>query len=333
MAGRRTNLALLVLLAGALATGPLSFALGSGWARWAVVAHGVLALGIVLLTPWKSVIARRGLRRRRAGAPASVAFAVLVVVALGTGVGHATGLLRTLGPVTAMQLHVGSALVALPFGVWHVLARRVRPPRTDLSRRTLLRSGALAAGSLAAYGAVSGLVETALPGGGRRFTGSYERGSFRPDLMPVTQWLRDSIPAIDAVAWRLEVRTGHATRTLTMADLDRIARPIRAVLDCTGGWFAEQEWTGVRVDRLLDSSRSRSILARSVTGYERRYPLADAGHLWVVTRMAGEPLSAGHGGPVRIVAPGRRGFWWVKWLERVELSDTPWWWQPPFPLT
>jgi hypothetical protein len=31
--------------------------------------------------------------------------------------------------------------------------------------------------------------------------------------------------------------------------------------------------------------------------------------------------------------PGRRGFWWVKWVERIEVSSTPWWWQSPFPLT
>ncbi|NUR17262.1 MAG: molybdopterin-dependent oxidoreductase, partial [Dermatophilaceae bacterium] len=43
-------------------------------------------------------------------------------------------------------------------------------------------------------------------------------------------------------------------------------------------------------------------------------------------------LSAGHGGPVRLVAPGRRGFWWVKWVDRVGVDDRPSWSQPPFPL-
>jgi DMSO/TMAO reductase YedYZ molybdopterin-dependent catalytic subunit len=35
---------------------------------------------------------------------------------------------------------------------------------------------------------------------------------------------------------------------------------------------------------------------------------------------------------VRLVAPGRRGFWWVKWVTRVEVVDAPWWLQSPFPL-
>jgi DMSO/TMAO reductase YedYZ molybdopterin-dependent catalytic subunit len=34
-----------------------------------------------------------------------------------------------------------------------------------------------------------------------------------------------------------------------------------------------------------------------------------------------------------LVVPGRRGFWWVKWVTAVDVNDEPWWWQPPFPLT
>jgi DMSO/TMAO reductase YedYZ molybdopterin-dependent catalytic subunit len=44
-------------------------------------------------------------------------------------------------------------------------------------------------------------------------------------------------------------------------------------------------------------------------------------------------LTAGHGFPVRIVAPGRRGFWWVKWVDRIAIEDVPWWRQWLFPPT
>jgi DMSO/TMAO reductase YedYZ molybdopterin-dependent catalytic subunit len=53
----------------------------------------------------------------------------------------------------------------------------------------------------------------------------------------------------------------------------------------------------------------------------------------VATHVGGEPLSAGHGAPARLVAPGRRGFWWVKWIMAIDVDNEPWWWQPPFPLT
>ena len=334
MAGRRTNLALLVLLAGAVGSGGLAFALGSGWNQWVVVAHGAVALGIVLLAPWKSVIARRGLRRRRPGWWASITFTVLITVALAGGLGHATGLLRTIGPLTAMQVHVGAALASVPFGIWHVLGRRVRPRRVDLSRRTLLRSGALAAGSLVTYGGMAGVISAArLPGRARVFTGSYEVGSFQPDRMPITQWLDDVVPAIDPSIWMLRLRIGDAARSLTLEELSAMTEPVRATIDCTGGWFAEQDWEGVRLDRLLGATTGRSVIARSATGYWRRYPLRDARYLWLATRLSGMPLSAGHGAPARIVAPARRGFWWVKWLTSIEVSDTPWWWQPPFPVT
>jgi DMSO/TMAO reductase YedYZ molybdopterin-dependent catalytic subunit len=29
-------------------------------------------------------------------------------------------------------------------------------------------------------------------------------------------------------------------------------------------------------------------------------------------------------GSVRLVAPGRRGFWWVKWVARLDVVDEPW---------
>jgi DMSO/TMAO reductase YedYZ molybdopterin-dependent catalytic subunit len=33
-----------------------------------------------------------------------------------------------------------------------------------------------------------------------------------------------------------------------------------------------------------------------------------------------------------LVAPGYRGFEWVKWVVEIELSDEPEWLQPPLPL-
>ena len=71
----------------------------------------------------------------------------------------------------------------------------------------------------------------------------------------------------------------------------------------------------------------------SATGYARRLPIAEASRIVLATRVGGQPLSVGHGYPLRLVVPGRRGFWWVKWVERIEASSTPWWWQSPFPLT
>lgn len=330
-AGRGTNLALLVVILLAVATGALAFAIGGGWAWWAVATHGAAGLAIVLLAPWKSAVSARGIRRGRP-VGASLALALLVVIVVTSGVAHAVGWWT--GSL-AMQVHVGSALVMIPLVIWHVVARPVRPRKTDLSRRSLLRGAALAGGSLVTLGGIEGLVRVAgLPGSERRFTGSYERGSFDPERMPVTQWLDDPLPELDIGLWRLEVRSGGATSASTYEELLRFEDEVRATLDCTGGWFAAQDWSGVRVDRLLEPDPDvRSFVAVSATGYARRLPIAEASRIVLATRVGGQPLSVGHGYPLRLVVPGRRGFWWVKWVERIEASSTPWWWQSPFPLT
>jgi DMSO/TMAO reductase YedYZ molybdopterin-dependent catalytic subunit len=217
--------------------------------------------------------------------------------------------------------------------VWHVVARPARPRATDLSRRSLLRSGLLLGGSAAAYVATEGLVRASgLPGRERRFTGSYERGSADPRDMPVTQWLNDAVPEMGPHDWALTV-VGARSEPLAYDKIASFDRRIVATLDCTGGWFASQEWEGVWLSDLVpEPGGARSVVVRSATGYQRRFPVTDRGRLLLATRVAGQPLSAGHGFPLRLVAPGRRGFWWVKWVQRIELSDQPWWWQPPFPL-
>ncbi|TMD59944.1 MAG: sulfite oxidase, partial [Chloroflexi bacterium] len=43
-----------------------------------------------------------------------------------------------------------------------------------------------------------------------------------------------------------------------------------------------------------------------------------ANGMLLATHLGGETLSPAHGYPVRLVAPGRRGFQWVKWVSRIE---------------
>jgi DMSO/TMAO reductase YedYZ molybdopterin-dependent catalytic subunit len=343
MSPRRTNLALLAVLVAALVSGGLAFAAGTGWGRPVVVAHGAVGLAVLVLAPWKSVVVRRGLARRSGpGRWASVAFGVLVLVAVAAGLAHATGALARVGPVSAMQVHVGAALVAVPLLVWHATARGgARARRADLSRRALLRAAAVAGGAGLLLLAVEGATRLAgLPGARRRFTGSLPvaagTATADPGRIPVTQWLDDRVQVLDPAAWRLRVTAGASTRDWTYPELAAFGDRVEAVLDCTGGWYARAAWEGARLDRLLPPAADEaggSLVVASATGYRRRLPLADAGTLLLATRLAGRPLSAGHGFPARLVAPGRRGFWWVKWVVSVEVDPAPWWRQPPFPLT
>ena len=137
---RRTNLALLALLVGAFASGWVGFAVaGSPDSRIVSVLHGMLGLGILVLVPWKSVIVRRGLRRARSHVLAT-AFGVLVAVSLLAGIVHSTLGPLELAGISALDVHVGAAIVAVPFAVVHVVRRPQRLRATDLSRRTALQA-------------------------------------------------------------------------------------------------------------------------------------------------------------------------------------------------
>lgn len=327
--GARTNLALLALLAGVFLTGWLAFAFATAPARWSLVVHAVGGFAILPLLPWKSMIGQRGLRRPRPGRWASIVLGALLLVSLAAGLAHSTGLLLSWGPFTAMEFHVGAAIAAVPLAIWHVAARRIRLRPADLSRRTFLRGSVVIAGAAATYAASEVIVRAAaVPGATRRFTGSYEAGSYEPDLMPVSSWIFDSVPQIDKSTWRL--RAGE--REWTYDNLFTFDDHVTATLDCTGGFYSTQEWAGARLDRLVGTTNGKSIRVVSSTGYDRRFPTDEARLLLLATRFGGRPLDPGHGFPARLVASDRRGFWWVKWVVAIEVDDLPHWWQSPFPL-
>jgi len=281
-AGRITNQTLLVALVLVFGTGVATVAIGSPSGRWAAIAHGIAGLVILFLVPWKSRVVRGGLRRGRSTRWASLLLAVLVVITFGAGLGYASGLVRSIAGKPGLWVHIAVALVMVPLILWHVVARRIRPRRSDLSRRTFLRAGLLGAGAAGLYFATAGAVRLGgLPGAQRRFTGSYETGSFDPDAMPTTSWLVDPIPAVDPGQWRLTVVDGAGRYQLGLDELSASGVRLRATLDCTSGWYAQQDWIGMPVSALLRGrGQARSLLRHRlldpVSG-ERRRPAA-AGH-------------------------------------------------------
>jgi DMSO/TMAO reductase YedYZ molybdopterin-dependent catalytic subunit len=331
--GRQTNQALLVVLLFAFGTGVATVAIGSPDGAWVAIGHGICGLAVVLLIPWKSRVVRGGLRRARLSRWLSLLLAALALFTLIAGLGYATGLVRSIAGMPGLWVHIAVALVLVPLAVWHVWARRIRPRRTDLSRRALMRAGAVAVGAAGLYAAGEAAVRVlGLPGARRRFTGSYETASFRPEAMPSTSWLLDAVPGVDPDRWRLTINDGQGPRELTLAQLTAYGTQVRATLDCTSGWYSHQDWTGVPLRTLVHRGPgAQSVYVHSVTGYWVRLPIHNLDRLLLATQVGGEPLSADHGFPVRLVAPGRRGYWWVKWIDRIELQTTPSWWQPLFP--
>ncbi len=231
--GRITNLALLFLLALAFASGWMAFELSGQPARAVLLLHAAAGVAIVLLVPWKSLVAKRGFRRPRSLKWASVVLGIGVAISIVFGVVHASGH-PNVGYLTAMDFHVGAAVCVIPFLLWHLVARPVRLRATDFGRRTFLKGGLLAGSA--------GLVVALLPSALRAPTGSFQ------SVQPLaTTWMFDSVPTVDIASWRVAV----AGRALGYDELAGYTDRISAVIDCTGGWYSEQVWEGALLERLL----------------------------------------------------------------------------------
>ena len=326
---RQTNLLLEALIVTSLITGIASWMVGLSWARPFTAIHAVSGVSLLLVAPLKirgSV--RTGLRRRRASRWVSLLFGAMVLGAIVLGLLHATGAWFGVGYWTALWTHLLLGFALVPLLVWHVWSRPVRPSVVDVNRRALLRVGML---SGAAAGVVA-MQELAVRLGGlagaeRAGTGSHEIGSFDPERMPVVSWLDDRVPDLDPGDWLLVIGGQPAT----VDAISAAARPLVATLDCTGGWRSDQSWDVVPLATLVPDGPGRSIRVVSATGYSRLFGNDD--EVYVATGYGGAPLRRGHGAPIRIVAPGRRGPWWVKWVTAIERSDRPPWLQLPFPPT
>jgi DMSO/TMAO reductase YedYZ molybdopterin-dependent catalytic subunit len=299
--------------------------------QWLVFAlHGIAGLWLLLLLWGKFArVLPRLLNPRRWDRATLLGMAALLAVALalGSGVWWVFG-----GDLYAAGFNLLNWHILLGIGLTlvvsaHMLARAKPLRAPDVSgRRHILRAGALLLGAAALWPA-QGAVGRRLGLPERRFTGSREAGSYMGNAFPATSWVADQPLALDTASWRLHV--GGAVRsaiTLSYADLLEEQAQLDATLDCTGGFYSAQIWRGARVGRLLDRAgllpSARYISFISVTGYRWSLPLAEAADALLATHVGGEPLSHDHGSPARLIAPGRRGFEWVKWVVRVEaLAD------------
>jgi DMSO/TMAO reductase YedYZ molybdopterin-dependent catalytic subunit len=100
-------------------------------------------------------------------------------------------------------------------------------------------------------------------------------------------------------------------------------------LFCVEGWDATILWEGIQVRDLIRHAgpdpRANTVVFTAHDGYTTSFPL---GYLMdrdiiIAYRMNNVTLPAERGYPFQLVAEDKWGYKWVKWIEKIELTDDP----------
>ena len=167
---------------------------------------------------------------------------------------------------------------------------------------------------------------------GRLPPGQYDTGAGWPVLTA------EATPRIERESWSVRV-DGLVDRPTTWSweEVQQLpASAYRGDIHCVTTWSKlDVVFAGVSVDSLLAAAGPQAgagfVMAHSSTGYTTNLPLADVvdGKAWVVWEYDGKPLTAEHGGPVRLLVPHLYFWKSAKWISRLELiaEDRPGFWE------
>ena len=209
MTARGTDWGLAVLVALLTATGGLTLFAGDSGDAWVFAAHDALGFAIAMLLVfklrrvWPRVVRpARWDRKTAAGLLATAAEDGLL--SPGAGIG---GVTPDVGGYSLLSWHdalgVGLAVIV----ACHMVLRAKRLRARDVAhRREFLAGAGIGLGSLVLWRMQRpAQVLFGLRGAQRRFTGSYESGSFAGNAFPSTSWVADNPRPIAQDSYRLAV--------------------------------------------------------------------------------------------------------------------------------
>jgi len=325
------SLALTVILAFLTGLGSLLSGYPQEW--FVFVLHSVAGFWLLLLLwgklrrVWPRLIYPRRWDRHSVYGLLALLF---VGCTLGSGIWWVAGGSWDLAGFNVLNWHILLGFVLTLAVLVHLFARAKRLRKRDMTgRRRALHWGALLLGSVGLW-PLQQVGERALkmPGASERFTGSRESQSYEGNVFPTSSWVADQPHMLDAHTWRLSLRGSIVSpRDFSYDEVVVAGDELEATLDCTGGFYSTQRWRGIRVGTLLNQVTlhpdARFVSFISVTSYRWSLPLEEARAALLATHINDDPLSHDHGFPLRLVAPGRRGLEWVKWITRVEVLTAP----------
>jgi DMSO/TMAO reductase YedYZ molybdopterin-dependent catalytic subunit len=155
------------------------------------------------------------------------------------------------------------------------------------------------------------------------------------DLSSINAFHENSIRGpqyVNISEYRLTV-TGlvNTTDTYTYREvLDQYPHYSKAVtLHCVEGWDATILWEGVLVRDLIQKAgpdpRANTVVFTAHDGYTTSFPLEylRGRDILMAYSMNNVTLPPERGYPFELVAEDKWGYKWIKWIERIELTDDP----------
>ncbi len=100
-------------------------------------------------------------------------------------------------------------------------------------------------------------------------------------------------------------------------------------LHCVEGWDATILWEGIQVRDLIREAgpdpRANTVIFTAHDGYTTSFPLEYLMNRDIIMayRMNNVTLPAERGYPFELVAEDKWGYKWIKWIEKIELTDDP----------
>jgi len=161
---------------------------------------------------------------------------------------------------------------------------------------------------------------------------------YDPARLPPGQYLTEkwpvlhagTVPTVDLATWTLEV-SGEVEHplALTWDELRELpSREVTVDIHCVTRWSRfDTRFKGVHWSELAKlvspKPSARFVVAHAAQGFTANSPIAaiEDEQALIAYEADGEPLTAEHGGPVRLMIPSRYFWKSAKWLTGLELLD------------
>ena len=154
------------------------------------------------------------------------------------------------------------------------------------------------------------------------------------DLSSITDFRENSISGpqnVDIDTYRLEV-TGLVESPLSLTYDDVLQSDLYkqvVTLNCVEGWSVDILWEGVKVADIIEpagvQSDANTVIFYAVDGYTTSLPLEFVlnNDILMAYKMNDVLLPPERGFPFQLVAQDKLGYKWIKWINKIELSNDP----------